>query len=103
MFALGMAAGPVLGDILLEHYWWGAAFLVALPVVALLLAAAPYLLPEYRAPQQGRLDLSSVGLSLLALLPIIYGIKQIAKDGIGVTAVVVIVSGLAFMLMFIRR
>jgi DHA2 family multidrug resistance protein-like MFS transporter len=103
MFALGMAAGPVLGGILLEHYWWGAAFLVALPVVALLLAAAPYLLPEYRAPQQGRLDLSSVALSLLALLPIIYGIKQIAKDGIGVTAVLVIVSGLAFMLMFIRR
>ncbi|HZG17376.1 MAG TPA: MFS transporter, partial [Candidatus Bathyarchaeia archaeon] len=79
MFALGMAAGPVVGGVLLEHYWWGAAFLVAVPVVGLLLVAAPFLLPEYRAPQDGRLDILSVTLSLLALLPIIYGIKQISK------------------------
>jgi DHA2 family multidrug resistance protein-like MFS transporter len=103
MFALGMAAGPVLGGVLLEHYWWGAAFLVALPVVGLLLVAAPYLLPEYRAPQQGRLDLPSVALSLLALLPIIYGIKQIAKDGVGAIAALAIMGGATFMLMFIRR
>ncbi len=103
MFALGMAAGPVVGGILLEHYWWGAGFLVALPVVALLLVAAPFLLPEYRAPQQGRLDLPSVALSLLALLPIVYGIKQLAKDGIGAGAMLVIVAGLAFMILFIRR
>lgn len=103
MFALGMAAGPVVGGILLEHYWWGAAFLVALPVVVLLLVAAPFLLPEYRAPQQGWLDLSSVALSLLALLPIVYGIKQLAKDGIVASATLAVVTGLAFMLLFIRR
>ena len=103
MFALGMAAGPVVGGILLEHYGWGAAFLVALPVVALLLMAAPFLLPEYRAPQQGSLDLPSVALSLLALLPIVYGIKQLAKDGIGISTTLVIVGGLAFMTLFIRR
>ncbi|ARU87670.1 MFS transporter [Pseudomonas sp. M30-35] len=103
MFALGMAAGPVVGGILLEYYGWGAAFLVALPVVALLLVAAPFLLPEYRAPQQGRLDLPSVALSLLALLPIVYGIKQLAKDGIGAGATLIIVGGLVFMTLFIRR
>jgi DHA2 family multidrug resistance protein-like MFS transporter len=103
MFALGMAVGPVLGGGLLEHYGWGAAFLVALPVVGLLLVAAPYLLPEYSAPQQGRLDLPSVALSLLALLPIIYGIKQIAKDGIGASAALGIAVGLIFMFVFIRR
>lgn len=103
MFALGMAAGPVVGGILLEHYWWGAAFLVALPVVGLLLVAAPLLLPEYRAPQQGRLDLPSVMLSLLALLPIVYGIKQIAKDGVGPSAALALVGGLVFMHRFIRR
>lgn len=103
MFALGMAAGPVVGGILLEHYGWEAAFLVALPVVALLLVAAPFLLPEYRAPQQGRLDLPSVALSLLALLPIVYGIKQLAKDGIGAGATLIIVGGLVFMALFIRR
>jgi DHA2 family multidrug resistance protein-like MFS transporter len=103
MFALGMAAGPVVGGLLLTHHGWGAAFLVALPVIGLLLVAAPFLLPEYRAPQQGRMDLPSVALSLLALLPIVYGIKQIAKDGIGAGAILAIGGGLAFMLLFVRR
>jgi DHA2 family multidrug resistance protein-like MFS transporter len=103
MFALGMAAGPVVGGALLQHYGWGAAFLVALPIIGVLLLAAPFLLPEYRAPQQGRLDLRSVALSLLALLPIVYGIKQIAKEGIAAIGTLAILGGLAFMLVFIRR
>jgi DHA2 family multidrug resistance protein-like MFS transporter len=103
MFALGMAAGPVVGGLLLERYGWGAAFLVALPVVALLLVAAPLLLPEYRAPQQGRLDLPSVALSLLALLPVVYGVKQMAKDGAASGALLAIATGVAFMLAFVRR
>lgn len=103
MFALGMAAGPVVGGVLLDRYWWGAAFLVAVPVVALLLAAAPFLLPEYRAPQQGRLDMRSVGLSLLALLPIVYGIKQLAKDGLEANALFAIAAGAVFALLFVRR
>ncbi|MGJ7608698.1 MFS transporter [Variovorax sp. LT1R20] len=103
MFALGMAAGPVVGGVLLAHHGWGAAFLVALPVVGLLLVAAPFLLPEYRAPQQGRLDLPSVALSLLALLPIVYGVKQVAKDGIGAGAALAVAGGVVFMLLFVRR
>ncbi|GAB3074250.1 MFS transporter [Bordetella muralis] len=103
MFALGMAAGPVVGGILLEHYWWGAGFLVALPIIAMLLVAGPFILPEYRAPQQGRLDLGSVALSLLALLPIVYGIKQFAKNGIEAGALWAIAGGSVFMILFIRR
>jgi DHA2 family multidrug resistance protein-like MFS transporter len=103
MFALGMAAGPVVGGLLLERYGWGAAFLVALPVIALLLVAAPLLLPEYRAPQQGRLDLPSVALSLLALLPVVYGVKQMAKEGAAAGGVLAIATGVGFMLAFVRR
>lgn len=103
MFALGMAAGPVVGGLLLERYSWGAAFLAGLPVVGLLLAAAPFLLPEYRSPQESRLDMPSVGLSLLSLLPVVYGIKQIAKDGLGPTAMLAMFGGMVFTLLFIRR
>jgi len=103
MFALGMAAGPVVGGVLLEHYGWGAAFLVALPFVGLLLFAAPFLLPEYSSPQQGRLDILSVILSLLALLPIVYGIKHLSKDGIDMIAISAIASGLVFVAVFVRR
>jgi DHA2 family multidrug resistance protein-like MFS transporter len=103
MFALGMAAGPVVGGVLLEHYGWGAAFLVALPFVGLLFIAAPFLLPEYSSPQQGRLDILSVILSLLALLPIVYGIKHMSKDGIDSIATLAMASGLLFAAFFVRR
>ncbi|MGO4740970.1 MFS transporter [Bosea sp. 2KB_26] len=103
MFALGMALGPVVGGVMLEHFWWGAAFLIAVPVVGLLLLLAPVLLPEYRASQVGRLDLASVGLSLAAMLPVVYGIKQVAKDGFELHPVGAIAVGLAFAALFVRR
>ncbi|ANY07756.1 MFS transporter [Pseudonocardia sp. HH130630-07] len=103
MFALGMAAGPLIGGLLLDSFWWGSAFLVALPVVALVLVAAPLLLPEYRDPGSGRIDLISVGLSLAAILPVIYAIKHGASEGVDATAVVGLVAGLAFGVAFVRR
>ncbi|MCW8128577.1 MFS transporter [Microbulbifer halophilus] len=103
MFALGMAAGPVVGGVLLEHFWWGSAFLVAVPVVAILLVAAPVLLPEYRAPQSGQLDLFSVVLSLAATLPAIYGLKESAKDGLGTEPIAALVAGMVFAVWFVHR
>jgi DHA2 family multidrug resistance protein-like MFS transporter len=103
MFALGMAIGPVVGGLLLEYFWWGAAFLIAVPIVGLLLLLAPVILPEYSAPGSGRIDLASVGLSLTAMLPVIYGIKQVAKDGFGPGAVGPILVGLVFAVLFVQR
>lgn len=103
MFAFGMALGPVVGGLLLTYFWWGAAFLLAVPVLGLLLLLAPVLLPEYRAAQAGRLDLASVGLSLAAMLPVIYGIKQIAKDGFGFHPAGAIAVGLIFAVVFVGR
>ncbi|WP_241845107.1 MFS transporter [Streptomyces silvensis] len=102
-FALGMALGPVVGGAMLDHFWWGSAFLLAVPVAVVLLVAAPVLIPEYRAPQNGRFDLLSVGLSLLAILPVIYAVKRFAKDGIGVPTLTATVLGLVFAVLFVRR
>ena len=103
MFALGMAAGPVVGGLLLERFWWGSAFLVAVPVVVVLLVAGPVLLPEYRAPRSGPLDLASVLLSLAAVLPAVYGIKEIAKAGLEPGAVLALALGGLWALVFVRR
>ncbi|MEQ8445631.1 MAG: MFS transporter [Pelagibacterium sp.] len=102
-FALGMALGPVVGGLLLEQFWWGAAFLVAVPVVGLLLVLAPVLLPEFRVPQSGRLDLTSVALSLAAMLPVVYGIKDVAKHGPSFAAIGIMATGIIFGLIFVRR
>ena len=53
-FSAGGAIGPVLGGVLLEHFWWGSVFLLAVPVMALLLVLGPRLLPEYRDPDAAR-------------------------------------------------
>src|SRR5215213_2460128 len=62
-FSAGAVIGPPLGGVLLEFFWWGSVFLLALPVMALLLVLGPILLPEYRDPEAGRLDLVSAALS----------------------------------------
>ncbi|TGG91731.1 MFS transporter [Natronospirillum operosum] len=103
MFALGMAAGPLVGGVLLASFWWGAAFLAAVPVIILLLILAPQLLPEYRSTDAGPLDLFSVLLSLAAILPIIYGIKEIAKAGLAAGPLLAIMLGAMCTLWFVRR
>jgi MFS transporter, DHA2 family, multidrug resistance protein len=102
-YSLGGAVGPLLGGVLLEFFWWGSVFLLAVPVMALLLVLGPLLLPEFRDPQAGRLDLVSAALSLVAVLGIVYGLKQMAQDGVGFLPSLSIVVGLALGLAFVRR
>ncbi|XVS62265.1 MFS transporter [Actinosynnema sp. CA-299493] len=102
-FMGGMVIGPVVGGVLLEHFRWGSVFLLAVPVMVLLLAVAPKLLPEYRDAAAGRLDPASVVLSLGAILPVVYALKETAKDGVSVVGVVVLAAGVAVGAVFVRR
>ena len=65
-YSVGGAIGPLLGGVLLEYFWWGSVFLLGVPVMVLLLVLGPMLLPEFRDPEAGRLDLLSAALSLAA-------------------------------------
>src|SRR5260370_12341424 len=99
-FAAGSALGPLVGGLLLEHFWWGAVFLVPVPVMGLLLLLGPRLLPEFRDPNAGRLDIASTGLSIPAVLAIVYGLKLVAQDGVGWIPVLSIAVGVALGAMF---
>jgi DHA2 family multidrug resistance protein-like MFS transporter len=102
-YSVGAALGPLLGGLLLEHFWWGSVFLIGVPVMLLLLAVGPKLLPEFRDPNAGRLDLASAALSLAAVLAVIYGLKRIAEDGLVWIAAVAIAGGIALALAFVAR
>lgn len=102
-FMGGMLLGPLVGGILLEHFWWGSAFLLGVPFMVLLLIVGPILLPEYRDANAGKLDLASVALSLLAILPVIYGVKSVTRSGLDLIAGASIVAGLAFGVAFVLR
>ncbi|HEV3496210.1 MAG TPA: MFS transporter, partial [Actinomycetes bacterium] len=102
-FSAGGAVGPLLGGLLLESFWWGSVFLIAVPPMILLLALGPVLLPEFRDPEAGRLDLVSAGLSLTAVLAVIYGLKELAQEGPGWAPPLAVVAGLAVGRVFWRR
>ncbi|MFE3095405.1 MFS transporter [Streptomyces sp. NPDC059248] len=99
----GLAAGPVVGGVLLDHWWWGSVFLIGVPVMLPVLLLARVLLPEYRDPGAGRLDLASVALFLLAVLPLIYAVKTAAAHGPGAGTAVSLAAGAALSVAFVRR
>lgn len=102
-FAIGGLVGPLIGGLLLQFFHWGSVFLINVPIMAALFLAAPKLLPEYRNENAGQIDLPSVALSLLAVLPAIYGLKQIAAEGFQVQAALPIAAGIGFAALFLRR
>jgi MFS transporter, DHA2 family, multidrug resistance protein len=102
-FSAGSAVGPVLGGVLLEAFWWGSVFLLALPVMGALLVLGPRVLPEYRDPTAGRLDLVSAGMSVLALLAVVYGVKLIAQDGPSIEAALAVAGGAVLGWAWVRR
>ncbi|SHG26524.1 MFS transporter [Streptoalloteichus hindustanus] len=102
MFALGMAAGPIAGGALVASFWWGAVFLVAVPIAVVVLVCAPLLLPEFRTGG-GLPDLLSVGLSLTAMLPLVYAIKHVAADGFDGEALVAALIAVCSTVAFVRR
>ncbi len=99
----GISLGPVLGGFLLEHFWWGSVFLINTPAMVLLLVLAPTLLPEYKAADAGRFDLIGSVLSLAAVLPVIWEIKELAAHGVSTLPLVAIVVGAFFGVLFVQR
>jgi MFS transporter, DHA2 family, multidrug resistance protein len=102
-FSIGGAIGPLIGGILLQQFWWGSVFLISVPVMVLLLIVGPRFLPEYRDPTAGKLDLVSAAMSLVAVLSVIFGLKQIAQDGVALVPVLIVMTGIAIAILFGRR
>lgn len=102
--SVGVALGPLLSGLLLEAFSWRATFLVAVPVMAIVVIGAPFLLPKHqRWGEPGKLDLFSAMLLLATLLPIIYGVKAIARSEPAMVSVLTIGAGILFGIWFVIR
>nr|AGO97174.1 transport protein [Streptomyces sp. CNT-179] len=99
----GLCLGPSVGGLLLGSFWWGSVFMIAVPVTVLMLLAGPALLPESRDENASRLDLASAALSLVAILSLIYGLKEMAKNGWDPIPAVACAVGVLVGVIFVRR
>ncbi|WP_272499267.1 MFS transporter [Actinomadura litoris] len=102
-FTVGAVIGPLVGGVMLAHFWWGSVFLLGVPAMVLLLIVGPMLLPEHRDASAGRMDLPSVALSLGAILPFIYGLKESARNGWRPLPLAALAAGLVIGVLFARR
>ncbi|HEY6257039.1 MAG TPA: MFS transporter [Xanthobacteraceae bacterium] len=102
-FSFGGAIGPVVGGILITHFWWGAVFLAPIPIMVILLIVGPRLLPEHRRAKDGRIDIFSAILTLATVLPIIFAIKQMAEGGDARLAGLAAVAGVICGVVFVQR
>lgn len=102
-FAAGAAVGPLVGGALLEHFWWGSAFLLNVPVMAVLLVGGAAVLPAPPARRRAQLDLRGAVMSLVAILLVTYALKTAVSEGLDVVAVVSLAAGAAVGGAFIRQ
>lgn len=102
-FATGFAIGPVIGGLLLSRFDWGSVFLINLPVVALFLAAAPFVLREVKATRPGGIDVPSIVMSAGGLLLAVYAVKDLAAYGPSLHVALAGLAGIGVLAWFVRR
>ncbi|MFI7617041.1 DHA2 family efflux MFS transporter permease subunit [Nonomuraea terrae] len=104
MSAAGFAVGPVVGGLMLDHFWWGSVFLINVPIMALVVVGGFLVLPESSNPNAGRIDLLSVVLSFAGIVAVVYAIKEMAHKGLEHADVVAAgVAGIALLATFVWR
>ncbi|MGY1846201.1 MFS transporter [Blastococcus sp. SYSU DS1021] len=99
----GAALGPLVGGVLLEHFWWGSVFLINLPVMAAVLVVVALFVPESRNPRPGTFDLGGAVMSLVGIVSLVWAVKHTAQDGIDVLGIASAILGAVVLTLFVRR
>lgn len=102
--AIGMAAGPLIGGFLLEHFNWHSAFLVNVPIVGIAFLLGVLAMPEVKLKNPGRFDVLGSVLALAAMVALLWGIKHLAAElAFDVPGVAATVAGLVLIALFVYR
>src|SRR6478752_5608096 len=86
---LGIAAGPIVGGLLLDHFWWGSVLLVNVPIVAVSLVLVALFVPTSKDEHAPPLDIPGAVLATAGMTALIYGIIEAPTKGWGSTEVLV--------------
>ncbi|OXM13997.1 MFS transporter [Paenibacillus herberti] len=100
----GAGIGPIIGGLLVEYYWWGAAFLINVPIAILALVLTLVYVPSHEGNKDTKWDLIGSAQIMIALVAIVFAIKEFAKrEGSPALAAISAVIGIVAMIIFIRR
>lgn len=102
-FPVGAALGPPLTGLLLEHFWWGSVFLINAPVAALAALGGLWLFPCITERTTERLDVTSVVVSMTAVMLAVFGLQEIAERGFSLSYAVVVLTAGVLGAWFVRR
>ncbi|ANP54172.1 DHA2 family multidrug resistance protein-like MFS transporter [Streptomyces griseochromogenes] len=103
--AVGAAVGPLLGGFLLEHFWWGAVFLVNIPLMLVSLPVGRMLLPESRGERDGPWDVVGALTAAVGLFGVVLGVKRLGggEPVASPFTLVPLLVGAALLVFFVRR
>lgn len=101
--AAGSALGPLIGGVLLEHFWWGSAFLINVPIMLVVAPLVFWLLPRAEVTTPGTWALGQAVLLIVGMLALVYGLKTGvgASQPLGVAALMALL-GLTLLGVFVR-
>jgi DHA2 family multidrug resistance protein-like MFS transporter len=102
-FSAGAVLGPILGGFLLEHFFWGSIFLIAIPLLIPALVLLPLLVPNSKDPEPGPVDPWSIALIMVTMVGVVYAIKELSTSGLGLVPVLALLVGLGCGVLFVRR
>ena len=102
--SVGASVGPLLGGLLIEHFWWGSVFLANVPLVVLAVVGTALLVPESRHPQSHPWDALSAGMSAVGLAAVVHALQQLGEpDGAPPTVCGIALVGAGLLVGFVIR
>lgn len=101
--AVGAAAGPLIGGVLVEAFWWGAIFLINVPLAAIVVGLAWWMVAESRSDANLKLDPVSVLLSVVSVLAVVFAIKHSVRYGLDPITIATAVAAGGGIVWFVRR
>jgi EmrB/QacA subfamily drug resistance transporter len=79
---VGVVAGPTVGGVLLNHFWWGSIFWLNVPIAVLAIIGTLALIPESKGPARD-VDPAGAVLSIIGMAAVVWAIISIPADGLG--------------------
>ncbi|EKW5590161.1 MFS transporter [Raoultella planticola] len=100
----GAAFGPLVGGILLEHFYWGSVFLINVPIVLAVIAFSARMVPRQPARREQPLNLTQALMLIVAILMLVFSAKSALKGqmALWMTGLIALV-GLALLVRFVRQ